>query len=87
MQAGGGNFTGTLCLNLYRQAYALKINRGQIMVEGLGFVDASMGADGGDSAYSPPDAFVRLLLGYRSLEQLRDSWPDIRIKAETRRFT
>ena len=83
IQAGWGDFSGTLRLNLYRQAYALQIDRGQIMVEGLGFVDASMGADGGDLCI-PPEAFIRLLLGYRSLEQLRDSWPDIGVKAESR---
>ena len=83
VQAGCGDFSGTLRLNLYRQAYALQINHSQIVVEPLGFVDASMGADGGDLCI-PPDAFIRLLLGYRSLEQLRDSWPDIMFKAETR---
>jgi Acetyltransferase (GNAT) domain len=83
IQAGCGDFSGTLCLNLYRQAYALQINRGQIEVARLGFVDASMGADGGDLCI-PPEAFIRLLLGYRSLEQLRDSWPDIGVKAESR---
>lgn len=61
----------------------MQINRGQIAVAALGFVDASMGADGGDLCI-PPEAFMRLLLGYRTLEQLRDSWPDIMIKAETR---
>ena len=83
VQAGCGDFSGALRLNLYRQAYALQINRGQIGVKALGFVDASMGADGGDLCI-PPEAFIRLLLGYRSLEQLRDSWPDIMFKAETR---
>lgn len=83
VQAGCRDFSGTLRLNLYRQAYAFQINRGQIVITGLGFVDASMGADGGDLCI-PPEAFMRLLLGYRSLEQLRDSWPDIGVKAETR---
>ena len=83
VQAGCGDFSGTLRLNLYRQAYALQINHSQIVVEPLGFVDASMGADGGDLCI-PPEAFIRLLLGYRSLEQLRDSWPDIMFKAKTR---
>ncbi len=77
------DFTGTLRLNLYRQAYALHVNQGHLLVDPLGFVDASMGADGGDLCI-PPEAFSRLLLGYRSLEALRDSWPDIGIKAATR---
>lgn len=83
LQHGCADFTGRLRLNLYRQAYALHFNRGHLLVEPLGFVDASMGADGGDLCI-PPEAFIRLLLGYRTLDQLRDSWPDIGIKAATR---
>lgn len=83
LQRGCADFTGRLLLNLYRQAYALHFNRGHLRVEPLGFVDASMGADGGDLCI-PPEAFIRLLLGYRTLDQLRDSWPDIGIKAATR---
>jgi GNAT superfamily N-acetyltransferase len=81
--AGCGHFTGTLRLNLYRQAYALQLQRGTIKVEELGFVDASLGADGGDLCI-PPEAFMRLVLGYRSLAELRDSWPDLVIKPAAR---
>ena len=42
-----------------------------------------MGADGGDLCI-PPDAFVCLLLGYRSLDQLQDAWPDVRVKPASR---
>jgi hypothetical protein len=35
-----------------------------------------MGADGGDLCI-PPEAFVRLVIGYRALDELRDAWPDI----------
>ena len=44
-----------------------------------------MGADGGDLCI-PPDAFVRLVFGYRSLDELFDAWPDITIKVESRRL-
>jgi len=40
-----------------------------------------MGADGGDLCI-PPDAFVRLLLGYRGLDALTDAWPDIVVKPQ-----
>jgi hypothetical protein len=52
-------------------------------VASIGFVDASMGADGGDLCI-PPDAFVRLVLGYRDLDELQDAWPDIVVKPESR---
>jgi len=81
--AGCGDFTGTLRLNLYRRAYALHFHAGTLVVEALGFVDASLGADGGDLCI-PPEAFIRLLLGYRTLDQLRDSWPDLVIKPAAR---
>jgi hypothetical protein len=67
----------TLTLNFYRQAYRLHFVAGELEgVEPLGFVDASMGAEGGDLCI-PPDAFIRLLLGFRSLDELADAWPDI----------
>lgn len=69
-----------LVLNLYRQAYLLRFQAGELVaVESIGFVDASMGADGGDLRI-PPDAFVRLLLGYRTLDELADAWPDIGVR-------
>jgi hypothetical protein len=75
--------TVQVVLNLYRQAYALKIDRGRLSIEPLGFVDASMGADGGDLCI-PPEAFLRLLFGYRRLDELTDAWPDIRFKPASR---
>ena len=42
-----------------------------------------MGADGGHLCI-PPEAFVRLVFGYRSLEQLFDAWPDIIVKRAIR---
>jgi hypothetical protein len=32
----------------------------------------------------PPEAFLRLVFGYRELAELRDAWPDIMIKPEVR---
>ncbi len=76
--------TATLTINLYRQAYALRFEAGALMgVDTLGFVDASMGADGGDLCI-PPDAFMRLLLGYRTLDELTDAWPDIVVRPARR---
>jgi hypothetical protein len=76
--------TADLCINLYRQAYVLHFQAGKlIQVERVGFVDASMGAEGGDLNI-PPDAFVRLVLGYRDLDELHDAWPDIRVVDESR---
>jgi hypothetical protein len=76
--------TAGLCINLYRQAYILRFQAGKLArVQEAGFVDASMGAKGGDLNI-PPDAFVRLVLGYRDLDELHDAWPDIRVLDESR---
>jgi predicted N-acetyltransferase YhbS len=76
--------TDELTLNLFRQGYLLRFMAGKLVaVEPLGFVDASMGADGGDLCI-PPDAFMRLLLGYRTLEELADAWPDIVVRSARR---
>jgi hypothetical protein len=77
-------FTGDLMLNLFRQAYLLQFAAGELrQVSEMGFVDASMGADGGDLCI-PPDAFVRLLLGYRTVEELFDAWPDMVVRPTRR---
>lgn len=73
-----------LIINLFRQAYIMEFKEGKLAgVKGIGFKDASMGADGGDLCI-PPDAFVRLVFGFRTLEQLTDAWPDIVVKPESR---
>ncbi|RPJ49672.1 MAG: hypothetical protein EHM21_06550 [Chloroflexi bacterium] len=78
--------TTNLVINLFRQAYRLCFKSGKLHgVETLGFVDSSMGSDGGDLLI-PPDALVRLIFGYRGLDQLRDAWPDIVIKPAARRL-
>lgn len=76
--------TVDLRINLFRQAFQLQFVVGEVQsVAALGFVDASMGADGGDLCI-PPDAFVRLLFGYRTLAELSDAWPDIVVKPAKR---
>jgi GNAT superfamily N-acetyltransferase len=76
--------TTDLILNLFRRAFRLRFGAGKLNeVQPLGFVDSSVGADGGD-LLMPPDAFVRLVLGYRSLDELRDAWPDTGVKPEPR---
>ena len=73
-----------LTINLFRRAYRLRFEGGHLAgVDSLGFVDSSMGADGGDLLI-PSDAFVRLVSGFRSLDQLFDAWPDILVKPEVR---
>ena len=73
-----------LVLNLFKQAYGLQFVDGALaQVTEVGFVDASMHADGGDLCL-PRDAFVRLLMGYRGLDALRDAWPDIVVRRERR---
>jgi len=76
--------TADVCINLFREAFVLRFEKGRLLgVESAGFVDASMGAEGGDICI-PPEAFVRLLFGYRSLDEMRDAWPDIVVKPERR---
>jgi hypothetical protein len=76
--------TVDLMVNLFRQAFLLRFMVGKLIsVDSVGFVDSSMGADGGDLCI-PPEAFFRLVFGYRSLEELRDAWPDIVVKTGSR---
>jgi hypothetical protein len=80
------NITQTLILNLYKESYVLHFKKGCLVsVERNGFIDSSMGQDGGDLCI-PRDAFIRLLFGYRSLDELFDAWPDILIKDEVRKI-
>jgi len=83
-KAGYSGLTTDLLINLYRQAYGIRIQAGRLTgVIPLGFVDASMGANGGDLCI-PQEAFLRLVLGYRNLDELRDAWPDIEVAANKR---
>lgn len=77
-------FSEDVVVNTYRAAYRLSFMRGELTgTEAIGFVDSSMGADGGDLCI-PPEAWVRLILGYRNLDELYDAWPDISVKPEKR---
>jgi hypothetical protein len=73
--------TRDICLNLYKQGYLLRFQDGQLEIKALGFVDASMGADGGEIRV-PPEVFPRLIFGYRRLNELVDATPDTYIKPE-----
>lgn len=82
--AGIPNLSQEILINLFRQAYRLCFEAGKLArAEAVGFVDSSMGADGGDLCI-PPDAFVRLALGHRTLDELLDAWPDIVVKPKSR---
>lgn len=76
--------TDDIIINLFHQAYILHFETGKLMsVEKAGFIDASMSADGGHLCI-PPEAFVRLVFGFRALDELFDAWPDIVVKPEVR---
>ncbi len=82
--AGRPGLTQDLVINLFRQAYKLRFQEGSLQdVCALGFVDSSMGADGGDLCI-PPEAFVRLVFGFRRIDELLDAWPDIVYKPQVR---
>ena len=71
-------------LNLFKEGLLIRIRDGRVSaVEPAGFVDASMGADGGNLNI-PPDAFTRLLFGQCGLDALFDAWPDIVCRPEDR---
>ncbi len=84
--AGWSGLSSELVINLFRQAFRLHFEAGRLaQVDSLGFVDASMGADGGHLLI-PPEAFVRLVFGYRGLDDLRDAWPDTLVRPEVRQL-
>lgn len=84
LAAGGATVSGEMTINLFDEAYMLHLEGGRLVaVDSLGFVDASLGAEGGDLCI-PRDALVRLVLGYRTLDQLADAWPDIVVQAPLR---
>jgi len=78
-------WSGDLRLNFYREALRLRFEEGSLLaVDPIGFVDTSMGAPDPGDLRIPPDAFLRLFLGYRDLDQLRDAWPDTAFRSELR---
>jgi len=81
--AGYSGLTTDVTINLFKYAIKLCIKKGMIeSISNIGFVDSSMGSDGGDLCI-PNDAFIRLLFGYRSIDVLWDAWPDIVVKSES----
>ena len=81
---GWRTLSADITLTLFREAFRLSFEQGKLLrAEALGFVDSSMGADGGHLCI-PPEAFLRLLFGYRALAELFDAWPDILVKPEAR---
>ena len=81
-------WSGDLRLNFYLEALRLRFEAGKLVaVDEIGFMDASMGAPDPGDVRLPPDAFLRLLLGYRDLDQLRDAWPDTSFRSELRYST
>ena len=74
------NITTDFVLNLFTEVCLIRIAGGRIAeVKPLGFVDTSMGGEGG-TLNIPPDAWMRLLFGDRDLDELYESWPDIVVK-------
>jgi hypothetical protein len=83
--AGRAGLEATLVINLFRGALRMRIAAGRIAsVEDAGFVDASLGAEDGGDLLIPPDAFVRLVTGFRGLEELRDAWPELQVRPSAR---
>jgi hypothetical protein len=67
-------------LNLFAEAWVLRFRDGKLEeVAPAGFLDTSMGGEGG-TLNIPPDAWVRLLFGDRDIDVLYESWPDILVK-------
>jgi GNAT superfamily N-acetyltransferase len=74
------DFTAEVRLNLYHEAFLIEFQKGKIVnIKSIGFLDSSVGAEGGDINL-PIDVFVRLVLGYRKLDDMRDAWPDIKVR-------
>ena len=60
----------TICLNLYREAFDLRFEEGRLVaVEALGF-------RGGGNIRMPPLLLAPLLLGYKSRQELAQTYPD-----------
>ncbi|MFZ5915335.1 MAG: GNAT family N-acetyltransferase [Chloroflexota bacterium] len=68
--------TEQVCLNLYREAFEMRFERGRLVaVESLGFKGRS-GID------LPPALAAPLLLGYRSRQELAQVYPDVMVWPE-----
>lgn len=70
--------TQTFTLNLYREAYNLHWQNGKLrQVESIGFSEEG-------AVRIPPLLFAPLLLGYRSLDELRHFAPDVSVWGEAK---
>ena len=60
-------------LSLYRETLVLRFVAGQMTeIANLGFA-------GGEAIRFPPLQFIPLLLGYRTVEELRAAYPDVSV--------
>jgi hypothetical protein len=86
LAAAGLNHLNTkLLINIYREAVRVEIKDGRLLrVENRGFVDASITATEPADLCIPPDAFNRLVFGYRGLTGLMDAWPDLLVLPQSR---
>ena len=83
-RAGLSGVDTEIIVNLYRSAIRMRLTGGRVAsVEDAGFIDSSIGSSGGDLCI-PPEAFARIVLGCRDLDQLRDAWPDIEVRPASR---
>jgi predicted N-acetyltransferase YhbS len=70
--------TQSVILNLYRQAYELKFEKGHITaVNAIGFCDEA------NMIRIPPMQFIPLVLGYKSREELQAVYPDFSIRGQS----
>lgn len=76
-QSPFAGLTQTFTLNLYREAYNLHWRDGKLLqVESIGFSEEG-------AVRIPPLLFAPLLLGYRSLDELRHFAPDVSVWGES----
>ena len=74
-----GRYTGELQITLYRGGLHLVFQDGRLkLVEPW----SSPAYGGNEDAGFPPLVFLQLLFGYRSLDDLRFAFPDVRVKDE-----
>ncbi len=83
--AGFCNLTTDITINFYRSALRLHFKDNRLTgVEDAGFLDASMSAVEWADLTISADAFVRLVFGYRVIDQLKDAWPDVLTQPKNR---
>jgi hypothetical protein len=76
------NFTGTVEIDLYREGLRIVVDRGRIAA-----IDpwmAPVPEEDSTTMGCPPLTFVQLLLGYRSIDELTATFPDVWTRADRR---